>query len=247
MPVPPSNTVVYAIRTNVSVFAEPSQRSQRLQYATDNKDEYRDWQTNDQIGQSTGNGVTNQEGSWVEVVVRQWEKQKLANNTAKALWFIPGINLAVAAVTNLATEWVRVDTTAYIKEADLHTGEQREANERAVIEKRVAEASGAIPKEYQPSAIFQNDAGVWSVKLPNGYVTTVEKYGAAILLERKNLALTIEKPPIVPTAKPETQAKKLPVWAIALMIAAGVSLVGIVVVQLTKNNKNSNTKKRQGR
>lgn len=251
MSIPAINTPLFAKRPNISVYTEPNTKSNRLQFATDAKNEFREWKTGDSIGYTTGIIQSTNEGTFIEVVTRQWIRQKLSNNTPKGLFFVPGINVIAAAVTNTVSEWIRVETKAYVIEGDYYTNDERLPNERLSIEKKVAEYAGALPKEYQPVSIFQNEDGVWSVKLPNGYVTSVENYGKGSLLERKNLAISIsnQQSGIVgnpnTTPKPEPEADSLPSWAIALLIALGVSGLGFLGYSIiSKPSKNGRFNKR---
>lgn len=237
------NTPIFAARPNISVYASPEKRANRYQFASDEKSVSRDWKTNDQIGYVTGTTKTTNEGIWVEVVIRQWTQQKISKNVPKALWFVPGVNVVTGIVTNSASDWVRVDVIGYVREGDYYSNDVRETYQKAAIEKKVADASGALPEEYRPVSIFQNDEGIWSVKLPNGYVTTVAKYEGVSLIERKNLALSITGPKTeTPPPSPETP-QSLPTWAVALIVGGGVMLLGVITFTLLKPKKNGTRKR----
>ncbi|WP_028525611.1 hypothetical protein [Runella limosa] len=231
-----ANIPLFAKTASTRVFADSSTKSEMIPYATDTKGQSRAWQANDPIGNATGILVSNSEGVWVEVKTRAWVRQKLSKNTPKGVWFIPGLNIAAAAITSVAEEWIRVEKNAYVKEGDFFTNETRVENEYAVIERKVAQDAAVLETKYRPTKIFKDDDGVWSVQLPNGYVTSVTKYGQLSLAERKNIALSIEAAPMGKaeiTKQPELTTT-IPTWAKAVLLVLGVAVVGIGGYQLLK-------------
>lgn len=231
------NTPLFAKNASTRVFVDSSTKAEQVEYATETKGQSRPWQANDPIGNATGTLISNGEGNWVEVKTRVWVRQKLAKNTPKGVWFIPGVNIAAAAITSVTEEWIRVEKIAYVKDSDFFTNDIREETEYAAIERKVIQYSEALPTEYRPTSIFKNDEGVWSLKLPNGYVSSVTKYSQLTLLERKNIALAIEAPKgeVSKIAKqPETTSFVIPTWAKALLLVVGVTGIGIGFYQLSK-------------
>lgn len=242
-----ANTPIFAKRANIQVYTQADTKSNLLLFATDTKNTSRDWQTGDSIGNATGIVQNTNEGVFVEVITRQWVKQKLSNNTPKGLFFIPGVNVIAAAVTSTASEWIRVETKAYVKEGDYYTNDQRAENERATIERRAVEAYDTLGTEYQAQEIYKNDAGVWTLKFANGYRIALEDYEKLSLIEKRNIAVNVKNLQSgITVGDPSTTPQKssFPAWAIGGLIALGVGFLGFLGYTLTKPSKNGKSKKR---
>lgn len=235
MAIPTLNTPIYAKRAGINVYDQADNASERVLFTSDSKDSYREWQTKDLIGYTTGKVEVTTKGTFIEVITKRWIKQKLSKNTPKGLFWIPGVNIVVAGVTNLATEWVRQERIAWVRESEdtFYTNDQYDQIESQSIQSRLAEAYDTLPKEYRATRSYQNDKGEWMLEFANGYRLELTKYEALSLVEKKNIALAVTTPSVAPIASltdpnPSESGflSNVPTWAIALGVTVIVTAVG---------------------
>lgn len=222
MTVPISNTLIYAI-TGFKLFAEPVKTSAFVLFANDAKGGYSAWLTGQPVGFTTGKVISNTTGTWVEVITREWKKR--------------------------AFDQIRVDRTAWFRVDDGLFYDETGAN--AVAEKslqtRLSEAYDSLDKQYHAVETYTNDAGKTMLVFSNGNRVSLVEYEKLSLLEKRNYAIPKTQSGITatdPAPKPENQTNKLPTWAIALLIALGISGLGLLGYSIIfKSSKNGKSKK----
>lgn len=223
MSIPASNTLIYAI-TGFKPFAEPVKTSAPVLFANDAKGRYSAWLTGQPVGFTTGKVISNSTGTWVELITREWKKR--------------------------AFDWIRIDRTAWFRVEDgfFYDETGAKAVAETSLKTRLSEAYDSLDKQYHAVETYTNDAGKTMLVFSNGNRVSLEEYEKLSLLEKRNYAIPKAQNGIVSsdptTPKPETQTNKLPTWAIALLIALGVSGLGLLGYSIFKTSKNGNSKKR---